>query len=177
MKKWVLSYTRKGLAAALVGVACLWGIGYGVCPYYLCAKDNTQVVRGDVEHYAAKAHISFENGHAVLGLYDTQAAWEFSERQPLAITLQRKGTRIIMPDLPESMFLVTTQTGMKPRVGDIAMDIKQKNIVIFGRDEDASMDFIPIGHVMGGMNYLLQTEGTFDGYVVRDRNEVQPDEA
>ncbi len=138
---------------------------YVACPQPLCAKENTQCMRGTTNHYAAKGHVSFTNGHVVFGLYDTQAAWEFLERQPLVITLQRQEQRIILPGLPERIFDIENTTGMKPKAGDIAMDIRHKNLVIFGRNEEPSADFVPIGHVIGGMEYLLQTEGSFEGYL------------
>lgn len=155
-------------AAALVGLSIAV---YAACPQTLCAKASTQCVQETAEPYAAKGHVSFTNGHAVLGLYDTQAAWEFLERQPLAITLQRQGQHIILPGLPEGIFDIENTTVMKPKTGDIALDIRHKNIVIFCRNEEASADFIPIGHVIGGMKYLLQTEGTFEGYVTKHGKE------
>lgn len=79
--------------------------------------------------------------------------------------------RIILPGLPESIFAIENTTGMKPRTGDIALDIRNKNIVIFCRDEEPSVDFILIGHVIGGMKYLLQTEGRFEGYLTKHGKE------
>lgn len=155
-------------AAAFVGLSMAV---YAACPQTLCAKSHTQCVQETAEPYAAKGHVSFTNGHAVLGLYDTQAAWEFLERQPLAITLQRQGQHIILPGLPEGIFDIENTTGMKPQKGDIALDIRHKNIVIFCRNEEPSADFIPIGHVIGGMKYLLQTEGTVEGYVTKHGKE------
>ena len=159
---WILA------AAAFIGLSAAV---YAACPQVLCAKGNTQCVRGTAEHYEVKGHLSFTNGHAVLGLYDTQAAWEFLERQPLAVTIQRQGQHIILPGLPEGIFDIENTTGMKPKTGDIAMDIRNKNIVIFCRDEDPSVDFVPIGHVIGGMKYLLQTDGTFEGYLTKHGKE------
>lgn len=161
-KRWILAVVVCiGLSVAV----------YAACPQILHAKDNTQCVQETAEPYAAKGHVSFTNGHAVLGLYDTQAAWEFLERQPLAITLQRQGQHIILPGLPEGIFDIENTTGMKPQKGDIALDIRHKNIVIFCRNEESSADFIPIGHVIGGMKYLLQTEGTFEGYLTKHGKE------
>ena len=45
--------------------------------------------------------------------------------------------------MPESIFAIENTTGMKPKTGDIALDIRNKNIVIFCRDEEPSVDFIP----------------------------------
>ena len=39
-----------------------------------------------------KARISFAQGHAVLEFYDTPMAWEFTERQPIVLQLERRGT-------------------------------------------------------------------------------------
>lgn len=163
---------RKGIWIAAAAVLISLNVAvYAACPQTLCAKENTQCVRGTAAHYAVKGHLSFTNGHVVLGLYDTQAAWEFLERQPLAVTLQRQRQRIILPGLPESIFAIENTRSMKPRTGDIALDIRNKNIVIFCRDEEPSVDFIPIGHVIGGMKYLLQTEGRFEGYLTKHGKE------
>ena len=175
MKQRLRKRTFWMLAAAVC--ICLSAAVYVACPQLLCAKENTQCVRGTTEQYVATGHVSLTNGHVVFGLYDTQAAWEFLERQPLVITLQRQEQRSILPGLPERIFDIENTTGMKPKAGDIAMDIRHKNLVIFGRNEEPSADFVPIGHVIGGMKYLLQTEGSFEGYLSTQGKEDVHEEA
>ena len=58
---------------------------------------------GDAHSYVAESRLSFEGGYAVLGLYDTPAALEFSERQPLVVPLQRQGNRIVLAGLPPAV--------------------------------------------------------------------------
>lgn len=164
-----------GILAAAILIGLSMAV-YAAYPQTVCDTENTQCVRGTAVHYAAKGHLSFVKGHAVIGLYDTQAAWEFLERQPLAVLMQRKADRIILPGLPDSIFAIEHTTGMKPEIGDIALDVRHKHIVIFCRNEEPSADFIPIGHVIGGMNYLLQTEGSFEGYLTKHGKEETHEE-
>ena len=58
-------------------------------------------------------------------------------------------------------------TGIKPDIGDIAFDTQIQSLVIFCQKEDPSPNLIPVGHVTGGMNYLLQMQGAFEGYLTK----------
>lgn len=122
---------------------------------------------GDAHSYVAESRLSFEGGYAVLGLYDTPAALEFSERQPLVVPLQRQGNRIVLPGLPPAVVPAEDVTGMKPDIGDIAFDTNTQSLVIFCQKEEPAPNLIPVGHVVGGMNYLLQTQGDFEGYLTK----------
>ncbi|MCI7059739.1 MAG: cyclophilin-like fold protein [Megasphaera elsdenii] len=102
-----------------------------------------------------------------MGLYDTPAALEFSERQPLVIPLQRQGNRIVMTGLPQVVVPNQNMIGMKPDIGDIAFDVNTQSLVIFCQKEEPAPNLIPVGHVTGGMNYLLQTQGDFEGYLTK----------
>ena len=60
---------RKGIWIAAAAVLISLSVAvYAACPQTLCAKENTQCVRGTAAHYAVKGHLSFTNGHVVLGL-------------------------------------------------------------------------------------------------------------
>lgn len=122
---------------------------------------------GDAHSYVVESRFSFEGGHAILGLYDTPAALEFSERQPLVIPLQRQGNRIVMTGLPQVVVPNQNMIGMKPDIGDIAFDVNTQSLVIFCQKEEPAPNLIPVGHVTGGMNYLLQTQGDFEGYLTK----------
>lgn len=128
---------------------------------------HTAFIFGDAHSYVAESRLSFEGGYAVLGLYDTPAALEFSERQPLVVPLQRQGNRIVLPGLPPVVVPHEDATGMKPDIGDIAFDVNTRSLVIFCQKEEATPNLIPVGHVVGGMNYLLQTQGNFEGYLTK----------
>ena len=103
-----------------------------------------------------KARISFAQGHAVLEFYDTPMTWEFTERQP-----------IVLPGIPPINTAAPDQQGMAPEMGDIALNKQSLEVVIFCKKEAWSNDWIPLGRVIGGMKYLLQTKGTFQVYATR----------
>lgn len=75
-----------------VGVFLFFLTGYMNCLQASLqgSQGNSAFIFGDAGPYAAKTRLSFEGGHAVLGLYDTPAALELSERQPLVVPLQHK---------------------------------------------------------------------------------------
>ena len=52
-------------------------------------------------------------------------------------------------------------------MGDIAFDVNTQSLVIFCQKEEPAPNLIPVGHVTGGMNYLLQTQGDFEGYLTK----------
>ena len=132
------------------------------------SQGNSAFIFGDAGPYAAKTRLSFEGGHAVLGLYDTPAALELSERQPLVVPLQHKDGRIVLPDMPPVVLSDADKTEMTPKIGDIAFDTTTQELVIFCQPEDTVSTLIPVGRVLGGMNYLLQTDGEFAGYLMSE---------
>lgn len=114
-----------------------------------------------------KARISFAQGHAVLEFYDTPMTWEFTERQPIVLQLERQGDHIVLPGIPPINTAAPDQQGMAPEMGDIALNKQSLEVVIFCKKEAWSNDWIPLGRVIGGMKYLLQTKGTFQVYATR----------
>lgn len=107
-------------------------------------QGNSAFIFGDAGPYAAKTRLSFEGGHAVLGLYDTPAALELSERQPLVVPLQHKDGRIVLPDMPPVVLSDADKTEMTPKIGDIAFDTTTQELVIFCQPEDTVSTLIPV---------------------------------
>lgn len=165
--------SRKQAGFAVLGLMTSFFLFF-LTGYVHCKKVNCQppaghnaFIFGDAHSYVAESRLSFEGGYAVLGLYDTPAALEFSERQPLVVPLQRQGNRIVLPGLPPVVGSNEDVTGIKPDIGDIAFDTQIQSLVIFCQKEDPSPNLIPVGHVTGGMNYLLQMQGAFEGYLTK----------
>lgn len=170
----VMRLTRKRMSLAVLGVAVgvflFFLTGYMNCLQASLqgSQGNSAFIFGDAGPYAAKTRLSFEGGHAVLGLYDTPAALELSERQPLVVPLQHKDGRIVLPDMPPVVLSDADKTEMTPKIGDIAFDTTTQELVIFCQPEDTVSTLIPVGRVLGGMNYLLQTDGEFAGYLMSE---------
>lgn len=170
----VMRLTRKRMSLAVLGLAVgvflFFLTGYMNCLQASLqgSSHNSSFIFGDAGPYAAKTRLSFEGGHAVLGLYDTPAALELAERQPLVVPLQRKDGRIVLPDMPPVVLSDADKTDMTPKIGDIAFDTTTQELVIFCQPEDTVSTLIPVGRVIGGMNYLLQTDGEFAGYLMNE---------
>lgn len=156
-----MKLTRKRMSLVVLGLAIgvflFFWTGYvnSLQASLQGSSSHSAFIFGDADAYASKTRLSFEGGHAVLGLYDTPAALELAERQPLVVPLQRRDGRIVLPDMP-------------PKIGDIAFDTTTQELVIFCQPEDTVSTLIPVGHVIGGMNYLLQTDGDFAGYLMNE---------
>ena len=74
-----------------------------------------------------------------------------------------------MTGLPQVVVPNQNMIGMKPDIGDIAFDVNTQSLVIFCQKEEPAPNLIPVGHVTGGMNYLLQTQGDFEAILRRNK--------
>lgn len=169
-----MKLTRKRMSLVVLGLAIgaflFFWTGYvnSLQASLQGSSSHSAFIFGDADAYASKTRLSFEGGHAVLGLYDTPAALELAERQPLVVPLQRRDGRIVLPDMPPVVLSDADKTEMTPKIGDIAFDTTTQELVIFCQPEDTVSTLIPVGHVIGGMNYLLQTDGDFAGYLMNE---------
>lgn len=153
------------LTAAALLVAAGTAVVLGSCSGG--SQDETMQVLGPQQQaYVRQLDLAFAGGHAVIGLYDQEAALEFAERQPLAVQLVRQPEKIILPGLPDSVYARQDTQTLAPAIGDIVMDTQTKEVYICCRDMDSRDGRILLGHVVSGLELLSQQHGTFEAFAM-----------
>ena len=170
-----MKLTRKRMSLVVLGLAigCFFILLDGICKQ--SAGEPARIVRPIASLFLAmpmhtpprpdfllKA-VMLSSGYTI-----RRQPWNSAERQPLVVPLQRRDGRIVLPDMPPVVLSDADKTEMTPKIGDIAFDTTTQELVIFCQPEDTVSTLIPVGHVIGGMNYLLQTDGDFAGYLMNE---------
>ncbi len=153
-------------AAAMVSLST--AVLSGCIPSLSCPQQKKEAAIHAA--YAKEVDLAFEGGHARIGLYDHEAAMEFAERAPLSVQLLRQPDKILLQGLPPSVFARQDSRTLTPVIGDIVMDVRNKDVALYCVDQQPTDGLIPLGHVLSGMEDLSRKDGIFEAFAVDGRS-------
>lgn len=166
IKTWAAS---AAMAIVLTAAFVLGGCS-SVCQGNNAAASQVRPLSPTGQPYARQADIAFEGGEAVIGLYDDEVSREFSERQPLTLSLQRLPDRIILPAAADAWFERTDGRTITPSIGDVVMNMDTREIAVYCQDGAPVNRGILLGHIVSGIEALSRKDGQFEIFAMKSKS-------
>lgn len=127
-------------------------------------KANTVV---NENHAPKTVRAGFEGGEALIQLSDNELTKELDDSLPMVLQLQDRSSVMKVATFSPEEFKGREAPGMKPEIGDIALNIRTGEAIVFCRDSQYSPDLVPVGRIISGLDKLFAMQGTFQVYVVQ----------
>lgn len=119
----------------------------------------------EVAPYVVKA--AFEGGEATLELKHDPLVTEMLSRIPISVPFQDRNGIMKVAVFSPSLVTGRAADGLTPAIGDIALNVKTGEVIVYCRDGAYSPDLVLMGHVTSGLDKIFAKTGSFEVYVVR----------